>query len=93
MFRERRLARRLRLRVGQLFGKLGWRSAATRVSLTATAESTDLHGNGLQEQELLAARYASVYTRPDETDNRAGLVSIAASHDLNERWSVSGHVY
>ena len=78
-------------RVGQVFGKLGWRSAATRVSLTATAASTDLHGNGLQEQELLAARYASVYTRPDQTVNRAGLVSIAASHDLDERWSVSGH--
>ena len=55
--------------------------------------STTLLGNGLQDGQLLAARYASVYTRPDETRNRSGLVSIAATHERDDGWSVSGQAY
>ena len=68
-------------RIGQLFVKLGWRSGTTQATLTASAASTDLHGNGLQDEQLLATRQASVYTRPDQTRNRAGLLSLALSHD------------
>ena len=39
-------------RLGQAFGKLGWRSRATRLSLTASGASTALHGNGLQDGQL-----------------------------------------
>jgi outer membrane receptor protein involved in Fe transport len=80
-------------RLGQAFGKLSWHSGATRASLTASLASTDLHGNGLQDVQLLPARLAGVYTRPDQTRNRSGLLSLAASHDLDERWTVSGHAY
>ena len=80
-------------RVGQAFAKVGWRSGATQATLTASTTSTDLHGNGLQDEQLLAARRASVYTRPDQTRNRADLLSLALAHDLSARWSVSGHVY
>lgn len=80
-------------RLGQVFGKVGWRSGPTQATLTASAASTDLHGNGLQDEQLLDARRASVYTRPDQTRNRAGTLSLALSHDFSQRWSVSGHAY
>ncbi len=80
-------------RLSQVFGKLGWRSGATQLTLTASAAATRLHGNGLQEAELLAQRYASIYTRPDETRNRSGLVSLAATHDRDDGWTVSGQAY
>jgi len=80
-------------RLGQVFGKLDWRSGPTHATLTTSAASTDLHGNGLQDVQLLPARLASVYTRPDQTRNRSGLLSLTASHDLDERWSLSGHAY
>ncbi|HEX4236312.1 MAG TPA: TonB-dependent receptor [Caldimonas sp.] len=80
-------------RLGQAFGRLDWRAGPTRATLTASIASTDLYGNGLQDVQLLPARLASVYTSPDQTRNRSGLLSVAASHDLNERWSVSGHAY
>jgi outer membrane receptor protein involved in Fe transport len=80
-------------RFGQVFAKLGWRSGATHLSLSGSAASTALHGNGLQDGQLLAERYASVYTRPDETRNRSGLVSIAATHDRDDGWTVSGQTY
>jgi outer membrane receptor protein involved in Fe transport len=79
--------------LGQAFGKLGWRSGLTRLSLTASGASTALHGNGLQDGQLLAAGYASVYTRPDETRNRSGLLSFAASHEASDGWSWSGQAY
>ncbi|HWJ54625.1 MAG TPA: TonB-dependent receptor [Vicinamibacterales bacterium] len=80
-------------RLAQAFGKLGWRSGATHLALTVSGASTTLLGNGLQDGQLLAARYASVYTRPDETRNRSGLVSIAATHERDDGWSVSGRAY
>jgi outer membrane receptor protein involved in Fe transport len=80
-------------RLAQAFGKLGWRSGATHVALTLSGASTDLHGNGLQDGQLLAARYASVYTRPDETRNRSGLLSLSATHERDDGWSVSGQAY
>ncbi|MDQ6628031.1 MAG: TonB-dependent receptor [Pseudomonadota bacterium] len=80
-------------RLGQAFGKLGWRSGATRLALSASAASTALHGNGLQDGQLLAQRDASVYTRPDETRNRSGLLSVAATHDRADGWGVSAQAY
>src|SRR5262249_46785201 len=53
----------------QLFAKVGWRADATDVALTAAAANTDLNGNGLQDQQFLARDYASVYTKPDNTQN------------------------
>ena len=80
-------------RLGQAFGKLGFRSGATHVALTVSGASTALHGNGLQDGQLLGERYASIYTRPDETRNRSGLISIAATHERDDGWSVSGQAY
>jgi outer membrane receptor protein involved in Fe transport len=79
--------------LARAFGKLGWRSGASHVALTLSGASTALHGNGLQDGQLLGARYASVYTRPDETRNRSGLVSLAATHERDDGWSVSGQAY
>ncbi|MEP7139171.1 MAG: TonB-dependent receptor [Caldimonas sp.] len=80
-------------RLGQVFGKLGWHDGATQVWLSASGASSDLYGNGLQDGPLLASRYASVYTRPDRTRNDAGLASVAFTHDVGERWSLSGQLY
>jgi outer membrane receptor protein involved in Fe transport len=79
--------------VSQLFGKLGWRAGDARLSLTAALADTDLNGNGLQEQRLLAADRASVYSRPDNTRNRAALLNLAASQSLGDGLALSGHVY
>ena len=80
-------------RATQLFGKLGWRGAATDVSLTASYADTDLTGNGLQEQRFIARDYASVYTKPDDTANEANLFNVAIRHAINARLSLSGNVY
>ena len=79
--------------VGQLFGKVGKRSGDTEVSLTASLANTDLNGNGLQEQRSLERDYASVYTKPDHTRNRAVLLNLALSRNLSQQWSATGNAY
>ena len=79
--------------VRQLFGKLGWRSGATDLKLTLAHADNQLNGNGLQEQGLLARDRASVYTRPDITQNRSTLLNLAASHGFNDELLFSGNAY
>ena len=71
-------------RVGQIFGKVGWQDATTTASLTAAYADTDLTGNGLQEQRFLARDYASVYTKPDNTDNRSLFLNLAGQHNFSD---------
>ncbi len=59
---------------GQVFAKVGWRSETTDVALTGAYADTDLNGNGLQDLQLLERDYDSVYTKPDNTQNKAYLL-------------------
>ena len=77
----------------QLFGKFGWRHGANDLSVTGAYADTDLSGNGLQEQRFLDRDYASVYTRPDTTQNRSGLLSLGLRHEFTDRLSLSGNAY
>ena len=52
-----------------------------------------LNGSGLQEQRFLARDYASLYTKPDETDNRAAILNLSTRHDWSRTFTVSGNVY
>ncbi len=80
--------------VGQLFGKLGWQRAKHDVSLTAAYANNSLTGNGLQEQQFLERDYASVYTKPDITDNRSTFVNRHdAAHRRPSSVTLSGNAY
>jgi outer membrane receptor protein involved in Fe transport len=79
--------------VSQLFGKFGLKAGDGRVALSIAAADTDLNGNGLQEQRLLAADYASVYTKPDNTRNRSLLLNLETVQRLADGLSFSGNAY
>ena len=67
--------------------------SATDLSLIAAYADTDLNGNGLQEQRFLANDYASVYTKPDNTQNQSTLFNLTARHAFNDRLSFAGNLY
>ncbi len=79
--------------VRQLFGKLGWHDSTTSLKLTLAHADNQLNGNGLQELGLLAANRASVYTKPDITQNRSTLLSLAGTHAINDTLLFSGNAY
>ena len=93
LFKERGWRNDSRSDVRQLFSKLGWRNGSTDLKLTLAHADNKLMGNGLQEQGLLARDRASVYTKPDITQNRSTLLSLAASHALNDNLLLSGNAY
>ena len=79
--------------VGQLFGKLGWYDTKTDLAFSGSYADNSLTGNGLQEQRLLANDYASVYTIPDTTDNRAGFFNLTIRQSLSKTITWSGNAY
>ena len=77
----------------QGFGKLGWSNESTDIALSGAYADTDLNGNGLQEQRLLAADRSSVYTWPDSTANVGKLVNLTARHEFSDAVAVKGQVF
>jgi outer membrane receptor protein involved in Fe transport len=79
--------------VRQLFGKLGWQRDARSAAVTVAHARNTLTGNGLQEIRLLDRDYSSVYTKPDETHNRATFVNLELRHRAGRRATFSGNAY
>lgn len=80
-------------RAGQLFTKLGWHDASTDLKLTYAYADTNLTGNGMQEQRLLANDYSSIYTKPDITENKSHFLNLAGTHSVSDRLLLSGNAY
>jgi len=78
---------------GQAFAKVGWRNETTDVALTGAYADTDLNGNGLQDLQFLARDYDSVYTKPDNTKNKAYLFNLTASRKASDSLTVSANAY
>jgi outer membrane receptor protein involved in Fe transport len=79
--------------VGQLFGKLGWQRPKTDVSVGLAYADSLLNGNGLQDARLLERDYASVYTKPDTTDNRSVFLNVSGQRSLRDTLTFSGTAY
>ena len=79
--------------VRQGFGKLGWRTSQTNLSLGVSYAYNTLTGNGLQDYRLLAQSYSSVYTIPDTVGNRSPSVQFNASHTAGNGITFSGNAY
>jgi outer membrane receptor protein involved in Fe transport len=79
--------------VSQLFAKLGHQTADTRLALSAAFADNTLIGNGMQDQRLLAADRASIYTSPDRTVNRSAMLNLETRHSLTPALAFSGNAY
>ncbi|WP_116089736.1 TonB-dependent receptor [Sphingomonas crusticola] len=77
----------------QVFAKLGWGSGGTRLEWSASFAESDLNGNGLQDVRLLAADYASVYTQPDNSQNRSYASTLSLRHDFGSALTLHGNVH
>jgi outer membrane receptor protein involved in Fe transport len=79
--------------VRQIFGKVGWQTPTDALFVSLAHADNALNGNGLQETGFLARDYASVYTKPDITDNRATSLTVTARRAVNRAVSLSGNAY
>jgi outer membrane receptor protein involved in Fe transport len=80
-------------KVGQAFGKLGHDDGTTSFDLSLTLADTDLTGNGVAPESMLAQRRSQVFTVPDNTRNEMGMLNLTGSHRLNDQNIISGLAY
>ncbi len=79
--------------VAQVFGKLSWRGERSDLDLSLAHGDSELTGNGLAPESMLAQRRAQIFTHPDTTWNTQTQLSLAGSHWLDEATRLSGNVY
>lgn len=80
-------------RAARALARLGWSDATSQLSLSGHFADTDLHGNGLQEMRLLAADRSSVYTAPDQTRNRMGMIVLNGETRLADGLQFRGNAF
>ncbi|MDO9392796.1 MAG: TonB-dependent receptor [Methylotenera sp.] len=81
-------------KVLQGFGKLGWSDDKTDVDVSFSGADTDLTGNGFQAQSMLKTfGYNSIYTKPDNTQNKLGFINGKVSHWLSDELLVATNAY
>ena len=80
-------------RVGQLFIKLGKRSDTFDVDLSVLGADTDLIGNQLSPQRFLAQRRSSIFTRPDQQQNKLAMATLAGTAQLGGGSQLSATLY
>lgn len=76
-----------------IFGKLGWRGDKTDLKLTYSYADTDLNGNGLLPKSFMRRDYNSVYTHPDNTQNRSNFINLQWDHYFTDKVTFSGNAY
>jgi outer membrane receptor protein involved in Fe transport len=79
--------------VRQMFGKFGWQDPRSDINLTLSYANNSLNGNGFQENRLLDREYTSIYTKPDNTLNRAAFLNLAGKHIASAKLAFSGNIY
>jgi len=79
-------------RVHQLFGKLGYRTGGTDLTLTLTAADNRLEGTQTLPESFLDDR-RQAYTYPDVNKNELAMLALQGSHRISPEWHVGGNVY
>lgn len=79
--------------VRQLFGKVGRLHARGDLSLTVAYADNSLTGNGLQDLRFLEQDFASIYTKPDETNNHSVFLNLAARQRLTDKTQITANGY
>jgi iron complex outermembrane receptor protein len=80
-------------RVRNFFGKVGQRTSKMEWDLAVTHGKSNLVGNGLLPEPMLAVRREQIYTRPDITRNEMTMAALNASYWLNADQRISGLLY
>jgi outer membrane receptor protein involved in Fe transport len=79
--------------IRQAFGKLGWQNMKSDVGLIYSYSSNSLTGNALQDIQFLSRDYPSVYTKPDNTKNKASFVNLTGKHSFREKLLLTSNMY
>jgi len=75
------------------YGDLGWRGARTELHLILAGGDTRLGVVGPTPVDLLAGDRKAIFTFPQTTTDRAGLVALNGSWTASDAWTLQGGAY
>lgn len=79
--------------VNQVFGKLSYRNDVFNIDGSMLYASNNLIGNGLIPIEMYKEDSSSVFTSPDQTQNRLLQFQVAGAFQVNDTFSITGQTY
>jgi iron complex outermembrane recepter protein len=80
-------------RIGQIFGDVEWRGAATTLDLAVTGAVDRLIGNGPAPVQLLEQSRSAIFTHQDETNTDMALVTLRGRRAIRHDVSLDGVLY
>jgi iron complex outermembrane receptor protein len=79
--------------LGRGYADLGWNEGRAELHLVAAGGRTRLGVVGPTPVDMLAADRASVFTFPQTTEDRNGLVALNGAFKASDAWSLQGSLY
>ena len=79
--------------VTRLYGDLGWRSDGAELHLITAGALSSFGVAGPTSIQLLDQNFRSVFTTPQATDNKMGLIALNGTYALTDTWSLQGDLY
>jgi iron complex outermembrane recepter protein len=80
-------------KVRQVFARSDWRGDLGVLTATGQYASNDLIGNGLIPYSLYLQRPESVFSSPDESQNRLLAGQLSGSLDVTDHWNIAAQGY
>jgi iron complex outermembrane recepter protein len=79
--------------ITRLYGDLGWRSDGAELHLIASGALSSFGVAAATPIQLLDQNFRSIFTTPQTTDNKMGLLALNGKYALNDIWSLQGNLY
>ncbi|MBV9252018.1 MAG: TonB-dependent receptor [Acetobacteraceae bacterium] len=79
--------------VTRLYGDFGWRSDGAELHLIAAGALSSFGVAAATPIQLLDENFRSVFTTPQTTENKMGLIALNGTYALTDTWSLQGNLY
>ncbi len=79
--------------LARLYGDLGWRNDAAELHLVVSAASSSFGASAATPIQLLDRDDRTIFTTPQTTENKMGLLALNGKYSLSDAWSLQGNLY
>jgi iron complex outermembrane receptor protein len=79
--------------VTRLYSDFGWRRDGAELHLIAAGALSSFGVAASTPIQLLDQNFRSVFTTPQTTDNKMGLIALNGTYALTDTWSLQGNLY
>jgi iron complex outermembrane receptor protein len=79
--------------IARIYGDVGWRSGGAELHLIGAGAASSFGAAAATPVQLLELDNRAIFTTPQTTDNRMGLLALNGKYGLTDAWSLQGDFY